>query len=112
MRRNVPLLQGSWGLREPNLHLGLERKFAPRRGGGAVVVVSPGGQQEERGAGLPGLALNPMPATSWLGDILGYLLPRHTPCQTRGLTLQVSAQDVTVGAGSVEPLDFALSVIC
>lgn len=112
MRRNVPLLQGSWGLREPNLHLGLERKFAPHRGGGAVVVVSPGGQQEERGAGLPGLGLNPMPATSWLGDILSYLLPRHIPCQTRGLTLQVSAQDVTVGAGSVEPLDFALSVIC
>lgn len=100
------MLQDSWDLRELSLHLGLERRdvcSASRQG------VSPGGQQAERGRWPAGLGSNPMPATSWLCDIWGYLLPRHTLCKTCGLTLQISVQDLTVWAGSGGWLDFALS---
>lgn len=100
------MLQDSWDLRELSLHLGLERRdvcSASRQG------VSPGGPQAERGRWPAGLGSNPMPATSWLCDIWGYLLPRHTLCKTCGLTLQISVQDLTVWAGSGGWLDFALS---
>lgn len=82
-----------------------ERTFAPPPVRESVLE-----DRRQRGdAGPPGLGSNPMPATSWLCDIWGYLLPRHTLCKTCGLTLQISAQDLTVWAGSGGWLDFALS---